>query len=406
MHRALFALAPFVCLACSGSDFGVADSDGGTDGTTQDSIVDDSTGTDTHGDTIVDTRDAVDTAPKCPTGTLYRTMGPFSVGDKPGAVAAGDLNKDGHLDLVVADDSSQVTVLVGAGDGTFPTRHDFPVGDHPLDVDLGDVNGDGALDVVVTSVGAKDVELLTGSGDGYLHAMKTIASFSSPTASTLAKLDGDDLLDLAVVDAGTNTLVVRKGNGDGTFTASGAPLSVGLAPLAVSAVKLGSSSTAAIDLVVAATEADEIDVVHGPSLSSVAPTISGVTAPYAIAFGDFDVDGHTDIAAADHTDGTALVLIADGTGAFAAPKSWPAVASATSIVSADLDGDGHVDLFVGSNAEVDFLKGHASGSFAAPMSLSAPGAGLAAGDFDGDSHADVAATDPSGSVRVFLSCAH
>ncbi|MBN1609650.1 MAG: VCBS repeat-containing protein [Polyangiaceae bacterium] len=64
----------------------------------------------------------------------------------------GDLNGDGTLDVVTADASpSAMSVLLGPGDGTFPSEVNYSVDATALA--LGDVNGDGRLDVVAAESG-------------------------------------------------------------------------------------------------------------------------------------------------------------------------------------------------------------------------------------------------------------
>jgi hypothetical protein len=53
----------------------------------------------------------------------------FGVGDAPESVALGDVSGDGIPDLVVANEGNNtVSVLLGAGDGQFGSRHDFETG--------------------------------------------------------------------------------------------------------------------------------------------------------------------------------------------------------------------------------------------------------------------------------------
>ncbi|HSU40482.1 MAG TPA: VCBS repeat-containing protein, partial [Polyangiaceae bacterium] len=64
---------------------------------------------------------------------------------QPGALMLGDKNRDGNLDVVLADDA--LSVLFGRGDGTFFCAQDYLTGKGPTAFSLGDLNGDGRLDV-------------------------------------------------------------------------------------------------------------------------------------------------------------------------------------------------------------------------------------------------------------------
>ena len=66
-------------------------------------------------------------------------------------MALGDLNHDGRLDIVVANQAVEsVSVFLNSGGGNFARKIDYGV-DAPYDLALGDVNGDGRLDVVTAS---------------------------------------------------------------------------------------------------------------------------------------------------------------------------------------------------------------------------------------------------------------
>ena len=71
------------------------------------------------------------------------------MGTTPNSVAAADLNRDGKLDLVVADQLG-LSVLMGNGDGTFQLPMTLPTTCVPVFGSTGDFNGDHKLDLIVT----------------------------------------------------------------------------------------------------------------------------------------------------------------------------------------------------------------------------------------------------------------
>ncbi|MHB8657096.1 MAG: FG-GAP-like repeat-containing protein [Solirubrobacteraceae bacterium] len=74
-----------------------------------------------------------------------------AVGSGPAAIAAGDLNGDGRIDLVTANQDGTLSVLLGNGDGTFAPERTLRLGPDPLTaVAIADLNGDGAPDIVAT----------------------------------------------------------------------------------------------------------------------------------------------------------------------------------------------------------------------------------------------------------------
>ncbi|HTQ55593.1 MAG TPA: VCBS repeat-containing protein [Bryobacteraceae bacterium] len=92
-------------------------------------------------------------------------------------VAVGDFNKDGVPDLAVADDGGPsaggLTILLGNGDGTFQSPISLAAGQHPEAVAVGDYNRDGNLDLAVVDAGnnksAGAVLILLGDGAGHFH---------------------------------------------------------------------------------------------------------------------------------------------------------------------------------------------------------------------------------------------
>jgi hypothetical protein len=95
----------------------------------------------------------------------------FPTGRSDYAIATGDFNGDGKLDLVTTDqDDNLVYILLGNGDGTFGPPVSFATSRSPSSVAVGDFNGDGKLDLAVAAefptMGVGSVSILLGNGDG------------------------------------------------------------------------------------------------------------------------------------------------------------------------------------------------------------------------------------------------
>jgi len=122
------------------------------------------------------------------------------------------------------------------------------------------------------------------------------------------------------------------------------------------------------------------------------------TGPASITVGDFNEDGIPDMAVANSNlfqngKSSVSILLGKSNGTFRAAVNYAAGATPRSVVAADFNGDGHLDLAVanqGSN-NVSILLGNGDGTFAAPMNLHVPGAFfVATGDFNGDGKLDLA----------------
>jgi hypothetical protein len=151
----------------------------------------------------------------------------------PVSLAAGDLNKDGNLDLVISDAGNQigsplksgaVEVLLGNGDGTFRAPTILRPGPYPGAVAVADVNGDGKPDILVasppnTSVFNDSLFFYKGNGNGTFESPVAIASGIFGLSSlAVGDLNGDGTQDIiATACCGFTPPVILLGKGDGTF---------------------------------------------------------------------------------------------------------------------------------------------------------------------------------------------
>ncbi len=137
-------------------------------------------------------------------------------------MATGDFNGDGKLDLVSTDGADNtVSILLGNGDGTLPRLLllAYSAGTFPIAVATGDFNGDGKLDLAVTDASANAVSILLGNGNGTFQAPVDYTTGRDPQAVFVADFNGDGKLDLAVGNLEDNSVSILLGNGNGVFQA-------------------------------------------------------------------------------------------------------------------------------------------------------------------------------------------
>ena len=315
------------------------------------------------------------------------------------SVALGDLDGDQVPDLAVANSGSgNISVLLGVGDGTFPAALEYTADNRPVFVAISDLNGDQVPDLAVTNNGFADsgsVSVLLGIGDGMFAAAVHYTADERPTSVAIADVNGDPVPDLAVANGDSDNVSVLLGVGDGTF-APAVQYGAGNRP---SSVVIGDlNGDQAPDLVVANRDSHNVSVLLGLSDGTFAAAVHYATGyrPLSVAIADLNGDEVPDLVVVNlGFTGTSdvSVLLGVGDGSFAAAVNYIAGNYPTSVSIADLNNDQALDLAVANSDDdnVSVLLGVGDGTFSAAVHYAAGNmpVSVGIGYFDGDQVLDL-----------------
>ena len=136
--------------------------------------------------------------------------GTYATGDSESLLTL-DVNQDGKLDLVAVNQLSQtLSVYTGKGDGTFrlgPYQATQLV-PNPLALAAGDLNGDGTLDLAVASDATNGFTDLANNNGGVYVAVMQFGTGSGVGAMALGDFNNDGSLDAALAEPGLNQYMI------------------------------------------------------------------------------------------------------------------------------------------------------------------------------------------------------
>jgi uncharacterized protein (TIGR03437 family) len=233
-------------------------------------------------------------------------------------------------------------------------------------------------------------ELLGGGmahlANAHLESPAAAPAQSTPTGQTnesvaLADFNGDGIIDSAVLT--TSGVTVNLLNSDGTTSSTATYPVAGVGPSILTADFNGDGFA---DLAITETDPSgqgNVVILLGKGNGTFGPATKFPAGPYAfyVATGDFNGDGSADLAVTNSpssigTASTVSVLLGNGKGTFASPVSYNVGEFPGTIVAADFNGDGKMDLAALDNAvgvsnyvnKVWVLLGKGDGTFLTAVS--------------------------------------
>lgn len=324
-----------------------------------------------------------------------------------------DIDGDGDLDIILANEFQGNTILLNDGGGNFinGTSGNLPQVIHDSeDIAMADFDMDGNLDLVFCSEDDFIHEYYLGDGTGSF----SLASFSLPNSTSNAVItsdfNNDSIPDLLFGNAGQNTILIN--DGDGTFTNE-------------TSTRLPSNSNTTQDLNLADVDDDgDLDIFVGNEDGNkiLINNGNGVFADESItrlpqglnietrkiSFGDIDGDNDLDLFLSNvrfipNKDRQNRLWINDGNGIFSdSTATHLPIDNEDTLdgIFVDVDGDGDLDIVVANvmlaiSGQLRIYINDGSGHFSddsstiLPQTFSANALGVIAEDFDGDGLLDL-----------------
>lgn len=332
----------------------------------------------------------------------------YVVGSEPFDADLGDFNGDGKPDLAVANNTtSNISVLLGNGDGTFGTKTDYDAGQPADGVVITDLNKDGKLDIVAqTSFSLiESVSVLLGNGNGTFqpHVDYLFGGLSQPTAILASDFNNDTKPDIVVVNGSGATVFL--GNGDGTLNSG---TNYGSSDFATSVAVGDFDGDTRIDLAVSSYGFGPngvVSIMLGKGDGTFFPSVNYPTgfSPFSIVKGDFNGDSKLDLATANIQVGTVSILQGNGDGTFGAPVDYASGNSTYELSTGDFNSDGKTDLLsAGNGGGLAILKGNGDGTFQPPVNFLSGGRFASVLDLNGDTKPDIVSALGQNLAAVFI----
>jgi flagellin-like hook-associated protein FlgL len=333
-------------------------------------------------------------------------------------VIAADMNGDGITDLITNDNgASTAGIQLGNGDGTFGSRATFATSGGGVDVAIGDINNDGFLDVVSAEDGQNGglglegispdfVTIGFGNGAGGFQSTSQINMAGDLERITLADINGDGNLDILASGGSVSDLRLFYNNGGGIFSSSQTiNIGGGVRPREIAVGDFNNDGLQ--DMAVALDLANSVPVyLQNQNGTFTRNNISTGQSSYGIASSDLNNDGNLDLLVTYSGAGQFAPLMNQGNGSFSIGTPVAVGANPRSIAAIDVNGDSFIDAVTGNVAgnSISVALGGGNGTFQSANSFAGAASprNIGYADINGDGVPEiVTANSGGGTVGVF-----
>jgi hypothetical protein len=363
--------------------------------------------------TLISSTSCVSAAEKTsPLITFQNEIELGSFKEKSSNVSAGDLNGDGHLDVLLAKGRHwplSNSIFIGDGNGGFsePEKLD-DTPDRSYSAVLFDLDGDRDLDVVVSNDRPDPTKVYFNDGSGQFSAVGVLGKEKWPTRNIyVGYIDSDKYPDVLIAN--------RSKKGSSTYVCYGE--AGGLFEKKCNSIARGPATTS-ISVDLDKDGCKDIIVPHRDQGQSYAYLCTGnrvfdkkiafgdtSMAIRSVVAGDFDGDGNIDISIIDDSRGPAVLWGADKQ-LFSSPQ-WleSEIEKPNALAQFDINDDGLIDIVVGyrkAQPKVFFNRGGKQFTSVPFGDDEGVVYGFAFGDFNEDSVIDIAVARSGATDVVYL----
>ncbi|CAF5032043.1 unnamed protein product, partial [Rotaria sp. Silwood1] len=273
----------------------------------------------------------------------------------PTSITAADFNKDGWIDVVVANSvSNNIGIFLGYDYPTFTSRNIVLQNrdSTPYYIAIGDFNKDSQWDIAVACRKKNNITVFLGDGNGTFakELFNDLSPSSRPQSLIIGDFNNDNISDIAVANSRDISISILLGNGNGTFAPYISQKTIDASPVSIAVGDFNNDSRQ--DIVVALEYANSIGIFIGIGNGSFQNQISyqmpRESSPVWVAVGDFNNDNVQDIVVANFYGHSIGILLGYGNGSFthATVFSTGNSSGPCSIAIGDFNKDNRMDIVV------------------------------------------------------------
>ncbi len=273
-----------------------------------------------------------------------------------------------------------------AGDGSFLAGQVITwAGNQPNETAVADLNSDGADDFVIGDhPGGGGIKVALSNSDGTFR-LSNFANAQRAEAVYLFDFNNDGILDIGASETAAAVFQIFTGNGNGTFNA---PANIGMPGGGTSSAMADFNGDGHFDFILSSPNSYSVHLGNGnATFRALAPVTTALTNIFNTETADLNGDGKLDLI---HTYGP-YVSFGNGDGTFKSASSyWPGGA-ASEMKAGDYNGDGNIDVGVAYQSSILVYIGNSNGTLKAPLAYAtgfANSGGLSRRDLNEDGVAD------------------